>query len=147
MGRGAGEPNENVPRRPTRRRQTRSVAWVWTDDAEIERALRQFTDGCSHFPTRREFDRAGKQDLRCAVTDYGGCEYWATRLGLALTPRQQASRPYSDDDAVADARNIVADGGHLPGVRRLRAAGYGRLATKVQAAGGALRFRRLHELD
>jgi hypothetical protein len=120
---------------------------MWSDDAEIERALRQFTDGRSHFPTRSEFDQAGKQDLRCAVTDYGGSEYWAARLGLALTERQQASRPYNDDDAIADARTVIAaNHGRLPGARVLRAAGYGRLATKVQDAGGARRFCVLHGL-
>jgi hypothetical protein len=53
----------------------------------------------------------------------------------------QDRRPYGAEEAVADARNIVAEYGRLPNVRALRAADYPRLATFISTnCGGTARF-------
>lgn len=79
-------------------------------------------------------------DLRCAVDAYGGFRYWAWRLGLDLSPRQMGTDVYSDADAQRDVVTAVARFGKLPNSKVLRAEGFGRLATRVDAAGGAARF-------
>jgi hypothetical protein len=80
------------------------------------------------------------------VAKQGGPDRWAARLGLTLAASQVAHRPYGDDEAVDDARKVIAKIGRLPGAAKLRRMGYGRLATAVQAAGGARRFCQLHAL-
>lgn len=109
--------------------------------------MREFTRGFSAFPTRREFAEASRTDLRAAVDDFGGFDYWAWRLGLPVRPRQVASGPYSVRDAVAEAREVIAQLGYLPGARKLRQTGHGRLATEVQKTGGSRRFCLLHGLQ
>ena len=108
--------------------------------------MRAFTEGRTTFPTRREFDRAGRADLRCAVANHGGVTCWAARLGLILAPSQVAHRPYGAGQEVDDARKVIAKVGWLPGAAKLRRMGYGRLATAVQDAGGAHRFSATHDL-
>lgn len=106
-------------------------------------ALARFCEGRATFPTAREFDEAGRTDLRRAVADYGGTAYWAEQLRLPLGPRQDR-RAYTLEEAVTDARAVVAELGELPSAPRLRAMGLNRLATRVKAAGGAKRFSRTH---
>jgi hypothetical protein len=122
------------------------IGRVWANDRVLEDALRAFTAGRSTFPTRREFDTAGRGDLRSAVTDYGGVPYWAERLGLSVSPRQLSREPFDMATAVAQAMAVIDDEGFLPGARTLRGQGLGRLATVVQAAGGARAFSRAHGL-
>lgn len=147
MGRGARSEKRATRRQATRRQQTASVASRW-NDAKLEAELRAFTDGRNRdrFPTRREFDRACRGDLRCAVDDHGGVEFWADRLGLTLAPSQTAHRVYQEEQALDHAGKVIAELGWLPGAAKLRRMGYGRLATAVQAAGGARRFSATHEL-
>jgi hypothetical protein len=107
--------------------------------------LRRFTRGRTTFPTLAEFDAAGRTDLRSAVTDYGGVRYWATRLGLDL-PAHRHHTTYSIDDALEDARSVVARLGYLPGEPTLRRLGMNRLATVVRASGGARKFAEQYNL-
>lgn len=147
MGRAQGGIRTGAAqRRATQRRQTRSAPGRWYDDDVLETALRDFTRGRGTWPSRREFAAANKTDLYCAAVAYGGVAYWAGRLGLSLTARQLAKMTYTHDEAVTDARLVVATLGYLPGSRRLRAMGLGRLATAVQSAGGAGRFAAHHQL-
>lgn len=144
MGRARGQHAAAARRLSTRRGGGTPRPWKWFDDVALEEELRAFTKDMSYFPTRREFNAAHRGDLRCAVADFGGTHYWADRLGLALRPGQD--RAYSDDDAVAEARLVIAKHGGLMGARRLRNAGHGRLASVVQRHGGAKRFVELHGL-
>lgn len=148
MGRGARSEKRATRRQATRGQQTGSVASRWSD-AKLEAELRTFTDGrdADRFPTRREFDRADRGDLRCAVENHGGVEFWADRLRLTLAPSQMAHRVYPEKQAVADARLVIAKVGWLPGAAKLRDMRYGRLATEVQRAGGSRCFCVLHDLD
>jgi hypothetical protein len=144
MGRARGAHAATARRLQTRRRGGGSRRSRWFDDVVVEEELRAFTKGMTHFPTHHHFDAAGRGDLRCAVTDFGGTPYWAKRLGLKLGPGQD--RSYSDEDAVAEARLVIAMHGRLLGVRQLRNADHGRLASVVQRHGGAKRFAELHGL-
>lgn len=120
--------------------------WRWSDGrlrAELERFCRE--GAYTTFPTQRQFDQAGRADLRHAVRVYGGTVYWAKQIGLPLASRQDRE-PYTSDDAIRDASEVVAELGYLPGVPVLRRMGRNRLATAVQRAGGAARFGRQHGL-
>jgi hypothetical protein len=146
MGRGRGDTQGGT----TFRRQTAQDhvrGWQWHDLRKLEAELRAFTAHRSTFPTRREFDEAGRADLRCAVARYGGVPHWSARLGLQLSARQRSREPYSTGDAVQEARLIVEAMGYLPGARKLRAMRRQRLASAVQAEGGARRFTERHLLQ
>jgi hypothetical protein len=52
--------------------------------------LEAFAVGRDDFPTTAELNAAGRSDLRRAIADYGGAEYWAGELGLVLHPSQRS---------------------------------------------------------
>jgi hypothetical protein len=74
-----------------------------------------------------------------------GAAYWARLLGLQLRSRQD-KEPLTDEDAVAQARALIEQMGHLPGANKLRQLGYSRLATAVYHGGGSETFCRQHGL-
>ena len=51
----------------------------------VEKRLKAFTSGRSDYPAHREFEDAGLQTLYWATTHYGGRDYWAERLGMAVS--------------------------------------------------------------
>lgn len=86
---------------------------------------------------------AGHQNLARAISRHGGARLWAERLGLTLRPQV---RGYPADAALADARAVIADHGHLPGSTKLRQLNYSGLAEHVVRAGGAAAFCAAHGL-
>jgi site-specific DNA recombinase len=54
----------------------------WTHPA-LETELRTFIGTARHYPRRREFLRAGRDDLYQAVLHHGGPDFWARRLKVA----------------------------------------------------------------
>jgi len=140
MGRGQGSCSVGGP--AGRRRQAGRPRY-WTD-ARLEAALRAYCAGFAFFPTLREFDADGRQDLRAAVTQRG-VGYWAGRLDLPVQgPRLR--RRYGIADAVRDAERVIESQGRLPGEKALRRLGYQRLATVVRQSGGAAEFCRRNGL-
>ena len=113
----------------------------WHDAESLRFELESFCAGRGTFPTSREFNDAKRSDLRRAVADFGGAAYWAHELGMAV--RQDRS-PYDVADAVADARQVIAEEGYLPNAKRLTELGYARLAKAVRKTGGAAAFQREH---
>lgn len=138
MGRGCSDKERNRSRSgpATRRR--------WTDQ-RILAELRQFVRGRETFPTRREFEVAGRRTLWNAIRDRGGVTVWAPRADLPLREAQRR-RGLSEDEAVRQAQRVVAELGTLPGATQLRRLGYPKLATYIYFAGGAKRFCLRHGL-
>ncbi|MDW5596177.1 Fic family protein [Conexibacter stalactiti] len=56
----------------------RPVGWT---DARIERELRTFLSGWERWPTRGEFEAAGRRDLHAAASRNGGIGRWRALLG------------------------------------------------------------------
>lgn len=101
----------------------------WTPeriDRELRLALRDRPD----WPPVREWEAAGKGALYAAVCRCGGPDYWAARLGVEKLDRL-GRKPYSDDQARADAEVLIERLGHLPGPKRMRQEGFSRLASWV----------------
>lgn len=142
MGRARGG-QQLATRRPSRRTGARGP--YKRSDPQLEADLRLFIGDGTRFPTLNDFDSAGRHDLRAAVTELGGVPYWAEVLGCELESSRRRE-PYTEDDAMRDARAVIAQEGRLPGECALRALGYGRLATRVRQAGGARVFRTQREL-
>lgn len=101
--------------------------------------------GRETFPTRAEFEAQHREDLWDAIKVRGGSRLWASRLGVRLDERQKPG--LSDEQAVAQAREVIAQLGRLPNEKQLRRMGRLKLASYVAAAGGSRRFSEIHELD
>jgi len=131
--------NEDWNRAPRRARGPYSRT-----EASVEAALRAFCEGLARFPTLGDIDAAGRSDLRGAV-QLRGVAYWADRLGLDVE-ETRLRLPYSEADALRDARAVIAQEGYLPGEHVLRRLNFTKLATAVHKSGGAARFRELYNL-
>jgi hypothetical protein len=116
----------------------------WTDDV-LRAELEAFIGDRTTWPTADEFVDANRDELRTAVKRHGGATWWAKQLGLNMTARQDRG-PYGEQNALEDARELVAQLGHVPGIRRARALGYPRFGTYLSQAGGAVAFARHHSL-
>jgi hypothetical protein len=123
----------------------RRAARRW-DDTEIAANLRAVLGDRREWPTVEEFNAAGLRGLYLAILNGRGVPYWSTRMSAKLG-YGQGGRQYSVDDAVVDARVIIAACGRLPNEKRLRALGYGRLGEAVARAGGARAFVATHNLS
>jgi len=115
---------------------------VWSDD-HLHAELLRYVSGREHFPTKREFLRDGEERLWVAMRNHGGYAYWAHEVGLPLKPPRRA---LTDEEAVAQARELIAREGRLPNTTRLAELGYRKLRVAVQRAGGSARFCELHGL-
>lgn len=111
------------------RRRTR-----WSRE-RLEVALREYVGDATKFPTNAQLERDGRHDLVRAIKYGEGQAAWAERLGLERGPGQDRA-PYTPTDAIRDARTIIAQEGYLPGLDRIRAAGWPRLASHIQRSQG-----------
>jgi hypothetical protein len=103
----------------------------WTE-VRIRAELAQFLKRRKHFPTRLEFEAAGRKHLRDAVTRTGGAERWAHEFGLPLPARRAGVQRGWTDEAIADELAAFLHGrSEWPSKREFEAAGKGRL---LQAA-------------
>jgi hypothetical protein len=138
MGRGGTDSEERRQRQAPRRRHR------WTDE-RVVRELREFVAGRDTFPSRPQFEAAGRGDLWNAIRRHGGSALWAPRVGLSLREAQHR-QALSAEEAVSQAKTVIAEDGYLPGSTKLRALGYPKLATYIYFAGGAKRFCFRHGL-
>jgi hypothetical protein len=122
----------------------RRAARRWSEDA-IAVQLRAFLAERREWPTVDEFNAAGLRGLYLAMLNGRGVPYWAARTGVSLR-YGQGGRQYTVDDAIRDAKVVIAACGRLVNEKKLRALGYGRLAEAVARVGGARAFVDAHRL-
>lgn len=142
MGRARG--TQSLARAIRRTAPERRKPKRW-DDETIRSELGAFLGEQRTWPSASEFVAAGREDLRNAIKRHGGAAWWARELGIELRPGQDRA-PYSEADALTEAKELVEELGYLPGQRKARELGYGRLATHISRRGGAREFARRHEL-
>ena len=145
MGRAQHNWHPRAARRRTTGPRGARGPYRWTPEA-IERDLRAVVSARGGLPTLAQLDALGRSDLRCAISDNGGLAHFAQRLNLPL-PDTRARPRYTDEDALVDARRLIAEHAGLPGERTLRQLGHHRLATRVRNEGGAKAFVRKHNLS
>ena len=115
---------------------------VWTEErvgADLEQFLRRWT----HWPSRLEFEAAGRKPLRDAIRRLGGPERWAAEFGLPLQNLKSGSKlAWTEDRIEAELRRIV-DGRNLwPAHRELKRMGSFGLAAAVSHHGGTAYWAR-----
>lgn len=109
----------------------------WTDD-RIEAELASLLEGRDTWPLHEEFAAYGLRGLAMAVSRYGGISYWAERMGVRLGTGQNRSH-YTEYNARLDTEEVIGRLGFLPNVNRIRAEGFGRLASFINRRGGGVR--------
>jgi hypothetical protein len=112
----------------------------WTNE-RIERELLQFLSGKEEWPTYREFQRAGKRELRDAITERGGAEHWARQLGLTFKrhPPGYAKR-WTEERIRADLRSFLRRRRRWPSRNEFEAAGRKPLRDAIGRTGGPERW-------
>jgi hypothetical protein len=129
---------------------------IWTDE-QIERELAAFLDGRDVWPTRREFEAAGRRTLLEAARRHGGVARWAKRFGLAQpkrvagasrsTARQRrksvpARARWDDARIEAAIAPLVRELGHWPTKGEFYRAGLRPALAAVYGHGGSAAWRR-----
>jgi hypothetical protein len=95
----------------------------WTEE-RVRGELSRFLAGRDAWPSRREFEAAGRKPLRDAVGRLGGIERWAAEFGLPVTSLRAGSRRRWDDERIEEAvRPLVERLGRWPTRSEFRAAG------------------------
>jgi hypothetical protein len=80
---------------------------VWTEE-RVRADLEEFLRGWSHWPSRLEFEAAGRKLLRDAIRRLGGPERWAAEFGLPLQNLKSGSKlAWTDERTEAELRSIV----------------------------------------
>jgi hypothetical protein len=109
----------------------------WTE-ARVRAGLSEFLRGCERWPTRLEFEAAGRKPLRDAVGRLGGVEHWAVEFGLPLASMRSGSiRWWTPERIELELRNALAGSDTWPSRRELQRRGKPGLAGAVYHHGGA----------
>jgi hypothetical protein len=79
----------------------------WTEE-RVRRDLEEFLRGRDRWPSRLEFEAAGRKPLRDAVRRLGGTEPWAAEFGLPLPNLKFGSRrAWTDERIEAELRKLL----------------------------------------
>jgi hypothetical protein len=112
----------------------------WTE-ARIRRELQEFLEGATEWPSYRDFQRAGRQNLRNQVTGAGGARLWAKRLGLPYPERKPGYAPrWTEERVRADLEEFLRGWKYWPSRLEFEAAGRKPLRDAVRRLGGPGRW-------
>lgn len=115
----------------------------WTAEW-LQAELAAFVGERPDWPAVDEFHAAGRVDLYRAVLRHGGCEHWASVLGVERQPtggavaagRARNPRRWTEERIFADLQRVLAGRQDWPKVAEFRAAGAMRLYKAVIQHGG-----------
>jgi hypothetical protein len=114
----------------------------WTED-RVRRDLEEFLGGWSRWPSRVEFEAAGRKPLRDAVRRLGGPERWAGEFGLPLENLKFGSRAaWTEQRIEAELRSVLAARDTWPTRPELERDGRFGLAAAVTHRGGTAYWAR-----
>jgi hypothetical protein len=110
----------------------------WTEE-RVRRDLEEFLRGRDRWPSRLEFEAAGRKPLRDALLRLGGPEPWAAEFGLALPNLRFGSRrAWTDERIEAELRTLLDGRQGWPTPREFeRSASVGVAAAVVHGRGTA----------
>ena len=108
----------------------------WTVE-RVRADLKEFLRGRDHWPSRLDFEAAGRKPLRDAVRRLGGHEHWAAEFGLPLVNLKAGSRRiWTERRIEEDLRKILAGRDSWPAPEEFEHGGTYGLATAVRRNGG-----------
>jgi hypothetical protein len=107
---------------------------AWSDD-RIRHELKQFLAGRSDWPTKQEFDAAGKVTLRRVLDGFGGQERWAGEFGLQIPRQRRRLHSWTDEQIEAELRRFTAGTRRWPTRREFEEAGLRSLYNAIMCRG------------
>ena len=111
----------------------------WTD-GRVREELKVFLAGRSVWPSRKEFEAAGRKTLRDAVGRNGGIEMWAAEFDLPVQDLRRGSRRVWDDARIeAELRRFLGDRDDWPTKAEFEQAGLDSLRSAIYRHGGGTR--------
>jgi len=114
----------------------------WTED-RVRAELSEFLRKRRYWPSRLEFEAAGRKPLRDAVRRLGGPERWAAEFGLPLQNLRSGSiRAWTPERIEVELRRVLAGRDSWPSRRELELKGRAGLASAVAHGGGAADWAR-----
>lgn len=120
-----------TPRRPKRSR------LPWTEE-RVRADLEDFLRGRTFWPSRLEFEAAGRKPLRDAIRRLGGPERWATEFKLPLQNLKSGSkRAWTEQRIETELRSVLKGRGTWPPRSELKQKSRFGLANAVAHNGGA----------
>jgi hypothetical protein len=115
---------------------------VWTEE-RIERELREFVGKRTTWPSRKEFEAAGRKGLRDAVRRTGGPERWAPLLGVVRSDERAGSRRVWNPARIEqELRPLVGRAGGWPTKRQFHEGGLGSMLAAIYRFEGTAYWRR-----
>lgn len=116
----------------------------WTEE-RVRAELEEFLRGWDYWPSRLEFEAAGRKPLRDAIRRLGGPERWAAELGLPLRDLKSGSkRAWTDERIEAELHKALDGRDSWPGRRELERIGpFGLASAVAHGRGTAYWARRL----
>jgi DNA invertase Pin-like site-specific DNA recombinase len=107
---------------------------AWSDD-RIRRELKQFLVGRSDWPTKYEFDAAGKVTLRRVLDGFGGQERWAGEFGVRIPRQRRRLHSWTEEQIEAELRRFTVGAERWPTRREFEEAGLRSLYNAVMCRG------------
>ena len=120
---------------------------IWTEE-RVRTDLALFLQDWEQWPSRIEFEAAGRAELRDAVRRLGGPERWAAEFGLPLQNLRFGSKlAWTDERIEAELRRVLDGRDTWPTRRELERVGRFGLATAVAQGGGTAYWARRFGLE
>ncbi len=111
-------------------------ARIWTEE-RVRTDLAEFLQDWEQWPSRIEFEAAGRTELRDAVRRLGGPERWAAEFGLPLQNLKFGSKlAWTDERIEAELRRVLDGRDTWPTRRELERVGRFGLAAAIAQGGG-----------
>jgi hypothetical protein len=124
------------------RKRSPGYATRWTEE-RVRAELEEFLAGREVWPSHHEFERAGRTNLRAAVTRLGGVERWARELGLSRRNLRSGSRQMWDERRIERAvRPLVRRLGRWPTPAEFERAGLSSALSAMYRRGGIVRWQK-----
>jgi hypothetical protein len=110
-------------------------------DDEIRAILARFLQGQTHWPTYREFERAGLKVLRDRITHRGGARHWAQQLGVEyIAHRPGYAAVWTEDHIRELLRSYLARKDEWPSRQQFERDGQKPVRDAINRTGGAERW-------
>jgi len=124
--------------RHKRRAKRRVNSW---DETRVRRELEEFLTDATEWPSYRDFQHAGRENLRNKVTRFGGARRWAKRLGLPYPVRKPGYAPrWTEERVRAGLMEFLVGRSSWPSRMEFEQAGRKPLRDAVRRLGGPERW-------
>lgn len=110
----------------------------WNEETILEE-LKPVIEMLGHFPTAKKLININREDLRTAISEHGGLNYFRKLLGHK--PPQKPVGFWTDNNIIEEVTPVIIKLGHFPLSRELHDMKKSSLAHAISRNGGFIKFR------